>query len=252
MRKPSALARNGSRIDYGFVLAGPERHAFGKAGTKSSHRRGSARAGGGTILALLACAAAPGPVGAARQKPADPVALAAMQAFSRCVADRDARGAEAVLALDDRTKAHHQALKRLAQSKAQCILLTARLKFNGLLFAGGLAERLLENRGEQAELARRVAYETGRPPVQARDEDDMMALCTVRAAPVAVASLFAAEPGSAAEGAVVRTLGPTVTNCVAAGRTMLMNRPGLRAMLALAAWRLVRQNETGAAPVAGA
>jgi hypothetical protein len=74
-----------------------------------------------------------------------------------------------------------------------------------------------------------------------------MALCTVRAAPQKVAAVLATEVFSAVEGAALRDITPDVQSCLAAGVNLRLNRIGLRAMLALAAYRLAEHNR---APIA--
>jgi hypothetical protein len=170
-----------------------------------------------------------------------PDALIAMRDFSRCVADRNPRAAEAALALDHRRDEQEAALRQLAEGNKRCVALASRLGFSSLLFAGGLAERLLARQRGKGRLAPLVAHDPARPAVQARDESEMMALCTVRTAPAAVETVLATKPASAAEGAAMAALAPTVAGCVAAGQTMRLNRPGLRALLALGAYRLAHR-----------
>jgi hypothetical protein len=82
------------------------------------------------------------------------------------------------------------------------------------------------------------------PPLQARDDTELMALCTVRQSPDAVLALLATDPATAAETAAMRTLGSTLTGCVARGKSMQLNKPALRVDLALAAYRIANQAPT--------
>jgi hypothetical protein len=185
-------------------------------------------------VAALVLAANPS---AARPRAAG-FATAAMHNFATCVADRGPKEAAAVLAIDYRSREYDQKLNRLARDRNRC-LFAGRLKFNGILFAGGLAERLAEKGRAPAEIARLLRYDPALPAVQARDETETMALCTVHKAPEQVADLLATEPASDAEEAAMREIAPTVGSCLAAGQKMRLNRPGLRSLLALAAYRVL-------------
>jgi hypothetical protein len=54
--------------------------------------------------------------------------------------------------------------------------------------------------------------------------------------------LLASAPASASEEAAVRALRPRLAACLRAGLTAHFNRPALRALLALSAYRLVEHN----------
>jgi len=84
--------------------------------------------------------------------------------------------------------------------------------------------------------------------IRARDETEMMTLCTVRRAPEELAALFATEPMSEDETGALRTLGPVIGGCLANGQTLRLDRAALRAMLALSAYRLIAWNESPTAP----
>jgi hypothetical protein len=172
-------------------------------------------------------------------KPSKPLAVVAMHNFAACVADR-AHKPEAVLALAPGSEDYQRAMRRLARGHDMCGSAGGRLRFNPMLFAGGLAERLLEQQRPPGGLVRLLLPDPAAPPVVARDEADAMALCTVRRSPDAVAALFATGPASDDEKEAMTALGPTVAACLAAGRTLRINRPGLRSLIAVAAYRLAR------------
>lgn len=171
-----------------------------------------------------------------------------MRNFSKCVVDRSPRAAAAVLAMDPESEAYRDALLRLAGGHNYCAPGT-QLRFSGIFFVGGLAEALVTGRRGRGTLARLVALDSSRPAIQARNETELMTLCTVRTAPGETAALFATEPSSDAERAAMRALAPTVGACLGAGQTMRLDRPNLRALLALSAYRLGEHN---AAPQASA
>jgi hypothetical protein len=171
--------------------------------------------------------------------------------FARCVAHRQATRARAVLAMDYRDQAYGHELIRLVDSQLSCAP-PGVLRFSRLPFAGGLAEALLHDRLGQGDLATLVGYDPARPPLQARDQGETMSLCAVRADPARVAALLATDPGSQAEAAALNGVTPQVGNCLAAGASMRLNRLGLRAMLALAAYRLSDDNANVAGAAANA
>ncbi|MDB5692272.1 MAG: hypothetical protein JWO81_1335 [Alphaproteobacteria bacterium] len=191
----------------------------------------------GALLAIPSVAPAKRPFA---DRPSEPLALLAMHNFAACAVDRTPHGAEALLALDYRTREYRETLSRFAKGHEDCAP-GSELAFSGIFFAGGIAERLLHNKGDAATVARLLAYDPARPALRARDENELTALCMDRQAPDQATALFATDPGSDAETAAFRALGPTLVSCVRAGRTVKLERPVLRAMLALAAWRLVSQ-----------
>lgn len=167
----------------------------------------------------------------------EPLAVEAMVNFGQCVARFTPQGARRVLAMDYRTEAYATAMRKLARGHGRCAP-RSEIRFNGVLFAGAMAEALLETEGTPASLPSRLAPNPARSPIAARSPVETMALCTVLAAPTATAGLFATTPASAEEAAAMQALEPTLAACLANGRKLELNRPGLRAVLALAAWRI--------------
>lgn len=174
-------------------------------------------------------------------EPSSPEEIRILGDFSRCVAHRQSGQARALLAMDFHDRTYGRTLNRLVQSQRSCAP-PGQLKFAGLPFAGGLAEALLHDRLGQGALAPAVAYDPARPAIQARSESETMSLCTVRAEPERVAALLATGAGTQAEVVALNALTPAVGQCLAAGASMRLNRLGLRAMLALAAWRLAENS----------
>jgi hypothetical protein len=171
--------------------------------------------------------------------------------FARCVAERMPERARALLAADYRTGAYQASMRRLAVGRSHCLPGgSGRLRFSGVLFAGNLAEAFLAGTRSHGALAERVALNPAAAPLPARDQSEVMALCVVRAAPDDTETLLGTGHGSAEEAAALRALAPRIGSCLASGVEMRLNRPGLRALLALAAWRLVRHNAAPAAVAA--
>jgi hypothetical protein len=160
-----------------------------------------------------------------------------MQNFGTCVVQQTPEGARQVLAMDYRSKPYADKLRAIAKGHGRCAP-GSELKFNGVLFAGAMAEALLKSDLKPAALTHRLAYDPTRPAIPARSPTEAMALCTVLQAPDASARLFAADPASPEEAEAVEALGPTLTGCLAKGTTLSLNRPALRSVLALAAWRI--------------
>jgi hypothetical protein len=205
---------------------------------------------GMAVLAALVLALCATPADAHRPVPDaernTPEAIRALHDFARCVAhDHWARArAGEILAMDYRDDAAHDALRAFVLERSQCVPPHHELTTNNLLFAGAIAEAYLPR---DRELATMVAYDPARPALQARNEIEVMSLCTVRAAPAAVAALFATMPATAEEAAALRTLAPQLGQCLRAGARSRVNGLEVRALLALAAWRLSAVNGGAAA-----
>lgn len=207
-------------------------------------------------VALFAVAADPAPAqrDPARSMrlgdaPSTPEDLRALDRFSHCVAQRQPNQSAALLAMDFRANGYESGLRRLAQGNRGCAPL-GRLAFSGVLLAGGLAEAVLQRSGASRDVAARTALDPARPPLQARDENELMSVCTVRAVPALVQGLLATEVASQEEAAAIRALMSQVGECLASGMSLRVNRPALRAALALATFRIVQHN-AAAAPPAG-
>jgi hypothetical protein len=185
------------------------------------------------------------PAAAQRETAAAPSkqAVTAMHNFSRCVVDRGNKGAAEVLAMDYRTMEYGDALRKLALGFDHCAP-GAELRFNGLLFAGGLAERMLVQARGARSLADLLAYDASKPPVQARDEGEMTALCTARKAPQQLQLLLETDPASKEEASAIKSLQPVIASCLGKGQQMRLNAPGLRSLLALGAYRLMQHNRS--------
>lgn len=203
--------------------------------------------------AMLICAGIAGPVHAARTQrtqladpPNEPADIRALHEFSRCAAHRWEGRARAILAMDYRTEAYRTRIHRFARDQWRCFP-NGLLRFGQMLFAGGMAEALLRERLAGGDLAAGVAYDPARPPLQARDQSELMSLCTVRAAPARVAALLRTEAASEPETDALRDLIPQMRECLGGGRSVRVNRVGMRSILALAAYRLA-EHENAARP----
>ncbi len=175
--------------------------------------------------------------------------------YARCIAETREQRVRELLAADFRESAYRQLAERLFRPEPRCWDRLGdnernrrlRVQFNSRMFAGGLAEAMLRSDLAGAALADRVAFDATRPPLAARSQEEMLSLCTVRAAPAAVAAVFATAPASREEAAAIRTVTPSLAGCIPAGATGEFTRPAIRSLLALAAWRLVHHNLAPAA-----
>lgn len=174
-------------------------------------------------------------------QPSDDLSVEAIHNFAGCIADTTPRGAEQMLALDYRSSAYTKKMDQLTQGHADSRCASAsRIQFNGVLLAGGMAERLLIEKVKPDQFASLVAYDAAKAPIQARSAIEMTAICVVRAEPARSFAIFQTEPTSADESHAMQAIAPSLMNCVKAGQKMTLNKPGLRAMLALASYRLMQ------------
>ncbi len=164
--------------------------------------------------------------------------------FARCVAGRWPNQAAALIAGYSEREENRRALMRLVDTANSC-LGRGVLRFSTMLFVGGMAERLLEQGARDTTLGARVALNPNGAPLSVQDQTEIMSICVVRAVPAEVETLFSSTPGSRAETAALQEIGPSIAPCLAQGAELRVNRPGLRAMLGLAAYRLVQHNATG-------
>ena len=181
---------------------------------------------------------------AAAQAPAnndlqpDPRAVGVMQKYGTCVAWSDPARVRKVLALNYLEPGYHEALVALTNSEKFC-LEYGQLKFSPVLFAGAMAEALLEKDVKRSELPQRLAYDSARETIAARSSTEAMALCTVLKAPQATAALLQSEPMTSAESQALQPLGPVLMDCLKKDMKLALNKPALRSVLALAAYRIV-------------
>jgi hypothetical protein len=209
---------------------------------------------GGTILAsmiaALAALAMPAPAAAKPDQTPSAVDLGTVHVFAGCLADRYERNMRRLLAMDYRTPAYDDALRTLTRMGARCSPFAfGKLRSSRVLVAGAFAEALLPETLNGAGLADRVAYDPAKPAVAARDEGEYLGLCAVRTMPAEVAAMLATKPVSEAERLAIGKLRPRLGPCVRAGAAARVNSAGLRALLALAAYRLASQDPSTKQPV---
>ena len=170
--------------------------------------------------------------------PTDDLAVEAMNNFGACVVAQTPQAACEILALDYWTPAYDKKMRVVAKGHSRCAP-GAEIRFNHLLFAGALAEALVKLDLASNELPQKLAYDPTREPIAARSPTEEMALCTALNAPHATAAVLGTEPASAEELHAMRPLGSVLSECLKKGAKVALNRPALRSVLAIAAYRIV-------------
>jgi hypothetical protein len=172
------------------------------------------------------------------------VDIETVHAFADCMAGRFRPSVRRLLAMDYRSSAYRSSLQSLTTVGNRCApFAVGRLRSAGVLLAGAFAEQLLPEALGGSRLSERVAYDPSRPPVPARDEGEYLGLCAVRTMPEEVAALLATKPAGDEEKLATGKILPRLGPCIRAGAAARLNIAGLRAILALAAYRLASQRE---------
>jgi hypothetical protein len=176
----------------------------------------------------------------AAAKPGDHQARVALEKWAGCIARRSRGEASRILMMDFKTPTYGRATKSLAQDSGGCIRDNSSLRGDGLLFAGEMAEALLESAPTPvgAALARAAAA----PATTPFSFTDRVVICVVRSDPGEVAALFATDRDSPEEAAAIKALSVPLGLCAKAAQArkqLSISPAGLRAMLATAAFRSV-------------
>jgi len=145
-----------------------------------------------------------------------------------------------VLALDYRSPEYAKRMHQFSSGHADSRCLGGRIQFNQVLLAGGMAERLLVEKVKPDHFPSLVAYDVARAPIEARNPMEIMSICVVRAEPAKTYAIFATDPTSPDEAHAMQAIAPSLMKCIRAGEKVSLNKPGLRASLALAAYRLTQ------------
>ncbi|MDE8654166.1 hypothetical protein [Novosphingobium album (ex Liu et al. 2023)] len=208
----------------------------------AAHVSRASRAALAGTLAVLACgsaqaADAPGP------KPSpEKWELEAMYNYARCVVSLSPAGAEKALALETQSPEYRDALMRLGKGHGQCLAgsSVSHFEMGGVLFAGTLAEVLLQRKWNEQTLA--TTLHPPEPAVEARSEIEYTGMCLALGNPQGTSALVFSDPGSAAADEKLKSLAQQLATCVHQGKTLRINKAGLRAIIALAAYRLAGLN----------
>lgn len=179
---------------------------------------------------------------------AETAARVALDAFAKCVAEREPGESLRVLNRDFRTGAYRTGLRLLASdARGDCAYDAVgqdnALRSSNLLMAGSIAENWLEQGEAPVNVRIARAVET---PAETFAPTDAVAQCLVRSMPDQVGALFATAPGDAGETASAAPLLAAIEPCAQAAEITAqieLTVPALRAMIATAALRLVAQSE---------
>jgi hypothetical protein len=201
----------------------------------------------GLSLAAALALATPGVAKPVYGQPSDDLSVQAMHNFAGCIADTTPKGAVEVLALDFRSPEYAKRLHRFSEGHADGRCLGGHIQYNGVLLAGGMAERLLVEKMPANRFATAVAYDPAKAPIVARNAMELISICVLRAEPDKTYAIFGTDPTSADEAHTMQAIAPTLTNCIKAGQQVSLNKPGLRASLALAAYRLTQPEPVASA-----
>ncbi len=198
------------------------------------------------IVVAMALNAAPAM--AQQDQAPDPAARQVLDAYGRCVAERKPQESLRILTQDFRSSSYRTGLRMLSQdAERNCAEDTLGrrgvMHSNNLLFAGAVAENLLEQGAQpiNVRLARAASHSAA-----TYSPTDALAQCLTRSLPDQVSALFASEPASEAETAATAPLFAAVRACSQAAKIEAqfeMSPPAMRAVLATAALRLIAKSE---------
>ena len=198
------------------------------------------------IIALL------GATPATAQSQADQrFAVAKLHHFARCAVESRGTQVLQLLRMDYRAADYDTRMRREIERNHACLGF-GRLRFSMMLFAGAIAEILVERAPGGVAASLRTPIHPSLPPLVAHSEADAMALCAARAAPDASALLLASNPMSAEETAAVGALLPGLQTCLVSGANVKLNPAAVRALIALAAWRTADHREQHGATILAA
>jgi hypothetical protein len=166
---------------------------------------------------------------------ATPSEVQALYSFSRCAVRHDPVAAARLLDGSIDMGSGDRNLENFAE-QSTC---TQSFSFDNGLLAGGIAENLLKQHGKIAGLATELAASANAARIYAHSDMEVAGICLANKAPADVASLLSSTPGGTAENAALDRIIPSIGNCVPHGQVARFSRPGLRALLAVAAYRIV-------------
>jgi hypothetical protein len=178
----------------------------------------------------------------------EPRLVQGLHRYANCLVQERTPAVREVLALDFRTPEYGRAMSRLNRNDRGCdraAEVERSMRSSTLLFAGALSEAMLRRDLDGQALGPRVAYDPAHPAIEARNGGEVMAICVVRGDPAATSRLLATRPATPEETQALRAMSARLSGCVPAGSEARFTREALRAIIAAAAYRLVRHNQAG-------
>lgn len=169
---------------------------------------------------------------------ADALALEALRNYATCAVERTPAGAEKMLSYEPSSPQFRASRRRFAAGHSECAKRGDRLQFGGMIFAGDVAEALIAKKYPATALAQAAS----KPSPQPLTLIEAVGMCVARAKPAEVLAIFATIPASDAEVAALKPTGDILPGCIPAGQTIKLNRPAVRAIYALGAYRLLAGN----------
>lgn len=168
----------------------------------------------------------------------DRIARTTLEKLGECSARKSPGETARLLTMDFKSTVYDRGMVMLANANKQCAGFRGTLRSANLLFAGELAEAMLES--DTTPLANRIAKAAAAPATESFSFTDKVAICVVRSVPNDVAALFATARDSAEETASLNGLTTAMGMCAKAAearKPLSINPAGLRAMLATATFR---------------
>ncbi len=181
---------------------------------------------------ILGALAMPGTAVGKVPEQSDPLALEALSNFAQCAVKRSPDGAAQLLDQPFDSSDYKAKLRKFAKGHDYCAP-GSRLGFSGLPFAGDLAEALIKQRFGSASLAVAAA---GAVPAD-QNPMESIGICVLRLRPDAVKDLLSSVPASAEELDALQRTGDILQSCIPKRMTMQLNKPAVRAIYALGAYR---------------
>ncbi len=187
---------------------------------------------------------APLPMAAEAISPPRRFEVAALHDLATCIVERDRDEAERILAADFGGEDYADAIRRLSPIRPRCLGPSGGLfRLSGIVFAGGLAEALLRKDLTEAQLA--ASLRPPEPALQAHDDVEYTALCMVLARPAETSALLYTDATASGADAKLAEYANALPGCVRPDEQFRINKLGLRALAALAAYRIAVINRTG-------
>jgi hypothetical protein len=164
--------------------------------------------------------------------------LIKLHKYAACVADGAPRRAATVLTMEGDDEAREATEGSFFKSRGECLGRDGgKMRSSSMLALGGVAERLLTRQHLIDDLPARVA---AAPTITARNDSEVVGLCAVRTAPDQARAALLTAPQTPEELQALQAIGPVLAGCLRKDQQVKFNRPGMRAMIAVAAFRLVQ------------
>jgi hypothetical protein len=187
---------------------------------------------------------APLPMAAEEISPPRRFEVEALHDLATCIVERDRDEAERILTADFGGEDYADAIRRLSPIRPLCLgPHGGLLRMSGIVFAGGLAEALLRKDLAEAQLA--ASLRAPEQALQARNDVEYIALCMVLAQPAQTSALLYTDATAREADAKLVEYANALPGCVRPDQQFRINKLGLRALAALAAYRISVRNRTG-------